>query len=105
MVTSHGVDMVRCSCTGAVNVVPCGIAVDDEACPPDDDCHTLMHFDLSPSDIVCTYSFVAMPCMLALPQILSKSVSLISNKNADYYDVVICSPPRSYLSFIRILII
>ena len=104
-----GVDIVRCSCTGMVKVVPCGMEVEDKGCMPDEGCLTVEHVQLSPTDMAhaVTYDFhVVQPILAILPCLISEWLQPTTDK-ADYRYARVAwkYPPRDYLNFIQILLI
>lgn len=104
-----GVDVVRCSCTGLAKVVPCGMEVEDEECPPHDDCQTVEHVELSPTLTAqtLTYDFHALqPVMVILPCLVAEWMQpTISKALVQHICVAIKSPPRDYLNLIQVLLI
>ena len=107
-----GWDCVRCNCTGAVKLVPCGVVEDDDNCcePDEEGCLTLVHLELSPTEAAHDLSFdtahtilspwVALPafaaCWSAPEARTTRPKSTHTARKA---------PPRDYLTLIRVLLI
>ena len=104
-----GVDIVRCSCTGMVKVVLCGVEVEDKGCMPDEGCLTVEHVQLSPTLTAqtITYDFHALqPILAILPSLAAEWL-----QPAGYRAMVLPtrrawrSPPRAYLDLLQVLLI
>ena len=104
-----GVDIVRCSCTGMVKVVPCGMEVEDKGCTPDEGCLTVEHVQLSPTLTAqtITYDFhVLQPLLAILPSLVAEWMQPTTCKAmVQPIRVMWKSPPRDYLNFIQVLLI
>lgn len=104
-----GLDIVRCSCTGMVKVVPCGMEVEDKGCKPDEGCLTVVHVQLSPTLTAqyITYDFhVLQPLLAILPSLASEWMQPTTCKAMAQSIRVVCkSPPRDYLNLIQIFLI
>ncbi len=104
-----GVDVVRCSCTGLVQVVHCGADLEEHGCAPDEDCEIVEHVQLSPSDVVhaVRYNFHAEQFPIAvLPSLIAERPGPTAFFSATTYTHnVRISPPTTYLHFIRVLLI
>lgn len=104
-----GFDVVRCSCTGFSQVVHCGEDMGDHGCDPDEDCETIEHVQLSPSDVMDTvhYDFHLEQLLhAAVPLLIITTKKLNEFYSADHHTQLVSPyPPRLYLHFIRILLI
>ena len=104
-----GVDIVRCSCTGMVKVVPCGMEVEDKGCTPEEGCLTVEHVQLSqpPTSQTITHDFrVLQPLLAILPSLVAEWMQPTTCKAlVQPIYVVKKSPPRDYLNLIQVLLI
>ena len=104
-----GVDIVRCSCTGMVKVVSCGMEVEDKGCMPDEGCLTVEHIQLSPTLTAqsITYDFhILQPFLAILPSLVAEWMQPTTCKAlVQPTHVVWKSPPRDYLNLIQVLLI
>ncbi len=109
-----GVDVVRCNCTGLFQIVHCGEDLGEHGCAPDEDCETVEHLQLSPSDVVqrTGTDFLPNPLNPNNPP-LFMLLSLIAEwqeptavaSAVGYLYTVRTAPPRYYLHFIQVLLI
>lgn len=109
-----GVTFMRCAHTGTVRMMTAlsgnslgGMA--DTDCSMTSKCMSVTHIELSPTTSAqsVTYDFhVVQPLLAILPSLVAEWLTPTENKAvAQFIPVVWKSPPRDYLSLIRVLLI
>ena len=107
-----GWDCVRCNCTGAVKLVPCGVVEDDDNCcePDEEGCLTLVHLELSPTeaahDLTLDTTQTILSPWVALPAFAACwSAPEARTTRPKFTHIARKAPPRDYLTLIRVLLI
>ena len=107
-----GWDCVRCNCTGAVKLVPCGVVEDDDNCcePDEEGCLTLVHLELSPTeaahDLTLDTTQTILSPWVALPAFAASwSAPVVRTTRPKSNHTARKAPPRDYLTLIRVLLI
>lgn len=106
LLTGTGFNVVRCMHTGSVNAVIC-LDKSNMGCAPTSNCMSVEHVQLSPSNAAqsIVYDFNAVQTLVAIiPGFVANWFLGIQNQTiAKVFYAVRESPPRDYLSFIRVL--
>lgn len=105
-----GVDLVQCSCSGEVTMVPCGTIEDEDGCDASDGCLDVIHVELSPVSHPQTLSEDTF--LSAVPESLVPDwvycwlrVDAVTVVRPTCVPIVRGAPPRDYLNLIQILLI
>lgn len=104
-----GVDIVQCSCTGMLKVVPCGMEVEDKDCAPDEGCLIVEHVQQSPTITpqTTTYDFHVLQPLLAIQPSLAAEWILPTTCKVKVQPIYVVwkISPRDYLNLIQVLLI
>ena len=106
-----GITITRCAHTGTLKVMTVfnSNSMGDMSCDMNSSCMTTEHFELSPTNMAqtVTYDFhVMQPLLAILPSLVAEWLVTTEHKAvSQFVPQVWKSPPRDYLSFIRVLLI
>ena len=106
-----GITITRCAHTGTLKVMTVfnSNSMGGMSCDMNASCMTTEHFELSPTNMAqtVTYDFhVMQPLLAVLPSLVAEWLTPTEHKAvSQFIPQVWKSPPRDYLSFIRILLI
>ena len=105
-----GVDLVQCSCSGEVTMVPCGTVEDEDGCDASDGCLDVIHVELSPvsqahSQSEDTFLSVVPECLVPDWIYCWLRVDAVTVVRPTCVPIVRGAPPRDYLNLIQILLI
>ena len=107
----NGVNLLRCAHTGSLKVMTVfnSGAMDGMSCNMNADCMSLEHVELSPTNVVQTYSsdfHVFQPLLAVLPSLVAEWLVTKENRaEVQFTPEVWKSPPRDYLNLIQVLLI
>ena len=111
LLIGSGVNIMRCAHTGTVKVMTVlnSNSMDGMACNMNSDCMSVEHVELSPTNMAQTVSYdfhVFQPLLAVLPSLVAEWLVPTERKaDSQFIPQVWKSPPRDYLSFIRVLLI